>query len=163
MTTPTPHDKRVWHLKQVLDWPQRKIADEVGISQTTVNRILGRLEDDPPTAEEMAAFVASHTPPNGMPAIGSGRRVVLASPIWYAIAIGVVMLALSFAAVLFAAAISLLSHQKGDPGAAGPSGPPGKPRPVVLCVAHDRATGHLTKIYAQKGGSCGNDVTVTIP
>jgi hypothetical protein len=169
VVAPTPHDKRVWHFHKVMGWQQRKIADEVGISQTTVNRIIHRLEEEPPTEEDMAAFVASpSTPPFGFPAFngGASRRIVLAGPIWYALAACAVLLAVSVAAVLVAAAVSLLSHQKGDPGARGPAGPAGKAAtraPDWICVAADPATGHLTKITVRTDRKCPSGNAVKIP
>lgn len=169
MTTPTPHDLRVWHYSKVLGWTERKIADEIGSSQTTVNRIIHRLEENPPSHEEMSAFIGN-TPPYGLPAYNSSsaaRKVVLAGPIWYALAVAITIVALSIAAVLIAAAISLLSHEKGDPGRAGPPGPQGPQGPAgttTLCITVDPPTGHLTKISAPRNGSCPNgSTTVKLP
>jgi hypothetical protein len=160
----------VWHLKTVLGWQQRKIADEVGISQTTVSRIIQRLEESPPTEEDMAAFIASSTPPYGLPAWnggGSSKRIVLAGPIWYALAACAVLLAVSVAAVLVAAALTLLEHQKGDTGPRGPAGPAGKaarPRPTDwMCVEADPVTGHLTKITVRQDANCPSGRSVKIP
>jgi hypothetical protein len=70
MTVPTPEDARVWTY-HLLGWPTRRIATEVGSSQSTISRIIQRIKDDPDyqkqmgDAEATAVFAAMATPPNG--------------------------------------------------------------------------------------------------
>lgn len=108
---PSPVDLRIWLLSKVLGWPGRKVAEEVGVSQSTVVRTVERLSNDPPTDEEMQDFVtvASATPPKGMPVIRA-RAHQGKSPLMLAVTGAVIIIALAVAVVLVALAVAILSH-----------------------------------------------------
>lgn len=152
MVAPTPYDTKVWHFSHILGWPERRIATEVGISPTSVHRILARLRAEPPTEEELQAFVAPPTPPNGLPvlsALSSARRgggpVLTLAAAW-----GILLVALAIAFVLAAAAITILFPQHGP---AGPPGPPGS-GDVIVCARYDH--GVITGLEAPGAdGTCG--------
>lgn len=105
---------RIWILSKVLGWPGRRVASEVGVSQPTVVRTLERLQNDPPTDEEMQEFVNIGTPPKGLPVLnGKGRpsgSIAGMSPLMMAYTGAVISIALAITLVLVALAVSILTH-----------------------------------------------------
>jgi len=113
MTMPSPVDLRIWLLSRVLGWPGRRIASEVGVSQSTVVRTLEQLKDDPPTDQEMQDFVTvTSTPPNGVPILKTGRknRYRDTQLLTLAAAAAIFMIGLAVTVVLISLAVSILSH-----------------------------------------------------
>lgn len=112
---PSPVDLRIWLLSKVMGWPGRRIAGEVGVSQPTVVRTLARLEEEPPTDQEMQDFVtvtSTGTPPHGLPIIATGRshRVSLKNTpiLTLALAAAIILIAVAVAVVLISLAVSIL-------------------------------------------------------
>lgn len=158
---PSPLDLRIWHLSHVLGWATRRIGDEVGVSQPTVVRKLHRLEEHPPTDEEMQAFVtAAVTPPHGLPAISDDPatqvipavqairrdRPASSRPLILAAALSVTIVTLAIAALLAAVTARLLK----PPAAPAPAAPAAG---VAACARYDAATG-LPVIYPRSHGTC---------
>ena len=112
MTMPSPVDLRIWLLSRVLGWPGRRIASEVGVSQSTVVRTLEQLKEDPPTDQEMQDFVTvTSTPPNGVPALKASRhRYRDTRLLTLAAATAIIMIALAVTFVLVALALSILAR-----------------------------------------------------
>ncbi len=115
-TMPSPVDLRIWLLSRVLGWPQRRIASEVGVSQSTVVRTLEQLQNDPPTDQEMQDFVtvsSSGTPPHGIPVLKTQRKKVRyreTALLTLATAAAIIMIAVAVTVVLIALAVSILSR-----------------------------------------------------
>lgn len=106
---------RIWFLSKVLGWPGRRVASEVGVSQPTVVRTLERLNNDPPTDQEMQEFMAvstNSTPPNGIPALKNKKRTMQGdlTPLMLAITASVIIIALAVTIVLVSLAVAILSH-----------------------------------------------------
>jgi len=110
---PSPVDLRIWLLSKVMGWPQRRIANEVDVSQPTVARTLERLANDPPTDEEMQNFVASGasgTPPKGLPVL-KDRPVLRGTSLMTLVFAGAVtIIALAVTLVLVSLAVTILNH-----------------------------------------------------
>lgn len=113
---PSPVDLRIWLLSRVLGWPGRRIASEVGVSQSTVVRTLEQLSNDPPTDQEMQDFVtvtAAGTPPNGLPVLKTARKkhrnegVPLLTA---AAAVAIILIAVAVTVVLISLAVHILSQ-----------------------------------------------------
>ena len=113
-TMPSPVNLRIWLLSRVLGWPQRRIASEVGVSQSTVVRTLDQLQQEPPTDQEMQDFVtvtATGTPPNGLPLLSQQRkRRGDTHLLTLAAAAAIIMIAAAGTFVLIALAISILTN-----------------------------------------------------
>ena len=108
-TMPTPVDLRIWLLSKVLGWPGRRIANEVGVSQPTVVRTLARLEEEPPTGDDMQGYVAAApTPPRGLPVLKAKTKN--SSMLTLALTGAVIIIAVAIAFVLIAIAVSILSR-----------------------------------------------------
>lgn len=116
-TMPSPVDLRIWLLSRVLGWPGRRIASEVGVSQSTVVRTLEQLSNDPPTDQEMQDFVTvssnSGTPPHGIPVLGGTRKRTSyreTALLTLATAAAIIMIAVAVTVVLISLAVHILSH-----------------------------------------------------
>lgn len=109
-TMPSPVDLRIWFLSRVLGWTQRRIANEVDVSQPTVARTLERLSNDPPTDQEMQDFVAvsTSTPPKGLPVLNGKRGDT--SMLMLAFTGAVILITLAVTVVLIALAVAILSR-----------------------------------------------------
>lgn len=109
---PSPVDLRIWLLSRVLGWPGRRIASEVGVSQPTVVRTLERLQNDPPTGDEMKEFVSTGTPPKGMPVLKARAPSTTGgtTPLMLAFTGAVILITLAVTVVLIALAVAILSH-----------------------------------------------------
>lgn len=115
MTMPSPVDLRIWLLSRVLGWPGRRIASEVGVSQSTVVRTLEQLQNDPPTDQEMQDFVtvtSSGTPPHGLPVIKAARkpRYKDTTLLTAAASFAIILVAVAVTVVLISLAVSILTH-----------------------------------------------------
>jgi hypothetical protein len=103
---------RIWLLSKVLGWPGRRVASEVGVSQPTVVRTLERLNNDPPTEQEMQDFVTvatNATPASGLPILGK-RSSADTPPLTRALTFAVIIIALAVTLVLVALAVSILTR-----------------------------------------------------
>ncbi len=112
---PSPVDLRIWLLSRVMGWPGRRIANEVGVSQSTVVRTLDQLQNDPPTDQEMQDFVtvtSSGTPPAGLPILTGTRKTRLRDTplITLVTAASIFMIALAVTVVLISLSVSILGH-----------------------------------------------------
>ncbi len=112
---PSPVDMRIWLLSRVLGWPGRRIASEVGVSQSTVVRTLEQLQNDPPTDQEMQDFVtvtSGGTPPHGLPALNGTRKPRYRDThlLTLAAAAAIILIAVAVTVVLISLAVSILGH-----------------------------------------------------
>ena len=150
---PSPVDLRIWLLSRTLGWPGRRIASEVGVGQSTVVRTLERLNNDPPTEQEINEFVnVTATPPRGLPAI-TGKIKTAKRPTlpggWIAAACGI-MICLAIVAVLAGLTVKLVSA------------PPAPPAGQIACLRY-AANGDIAAIGAISHGECpSGEYAVTI-
>ena len=141
---PSPVDLRIWLLSRTLGWPGRRIASEVGVSQPTVVRTLERLNQDPPTEQEINEFVnVTATPPRGLPAITGRIKATKRRPTlpggWIA-GVCAIMVCLALVAVLAGLTVKLVSN---------PPPPPGQ----IACLRY-AANGDIADIGTISHGVC---------